>query len=161
MHFSAGAPQGPLSHPKQPPPSPIPPLLRVGGGWGGRGLPHHPRPARPPFPPFCAGASNVGHFSVWLAFAAVGRTDVAKQGFEENAAGEDRTPDLRIMRPTRCQLRYCRSWPQVAGLAAEDVEATPQGQLCADELGAQIPALGFEPRFLPRCFFRGSPQTKR
>ena len=25
------------------------------------------------------------------------------------AAGEDRTPDLRIMRPTRCQLRYCRS----------------------------------------------------
>ena len=26
-----------------------------------------------------------------------------------NAAGEDRTPDLRIMRPTRCQLRYCRS----------------------------------------------------
>ena len=24
------------------------------------------------------------------------------------AAGEDRTPDLRIMRPTRCQLRYCR-----------------------------------------------------
>ena len=26
----------------------------------------------------------------------------------QNAAGEDRTPDLRIMRPTRCQLRYCR-----------------------------------------------------
>ena len=26
----------------------------------------------------------------------------------ENAAGEDRTHDLRIMRPTRCQLRYCR-----------------------------------------------------
>ena len=26
-----------------------------------------------------------------------------------NAAGEDRTPDLRIMRPTRCQLRYCHS----------------------------------------------------
>ena len=25
------------------------------------------------------------------------------------AAGEDRTPDLRIMRPTRYQLRYCRS----------------------------------------------------
>ena len=25
-----------------------------------------------------------------------------------NAAGEERTPDLRIMRPTRCQLRYCR-----------------------------------------------------
>ena len=24
------------------------------------------------------------------------------------AAGEDRIPDLRIMRPTRCQLRYCR-----------------------------------------------------
>ena len=24
------------------------------------------------------------------------------------AAGEDRTHDLRIMRPTRCQLRYCR-----------------------------------------------------
>ena len=27
---------------------------------------------------------------------------------QENAAGEDRTHDLRIMRPTRCQLRYCR-----------------------------------------------------
>ena len=26
----------------------------------------------------------------------------------EVAAGEDRTPDLRIMRPTRCQLHYCR-----------------------------------------------------
>jgi hypothetical protein len=26
-----------------------------------------------------------------------------------NAAGEDRAHDLRIMRPTRCQLRYCRS----------------------------------------------------
>ena len=29
-------------------------------------------------------------------------------GLVQNAAGEDRTPDLRIMRPTRCQLRYCR-----------------------------------------------------
>ena len=27
----------------------------------------------------------------------------------ENAACEDRTHDLRIMRPTRYQLRYCRS----------------------------------------------------
>ena len=26
----------------------------------------------------------------------------------ENAASEDRTHDLRIMRPTRCQLRYRR-----------------------------------------------------
>ena len=26
------------------------------------------------------------------------------------AAGEDRAHDLRIMRPTRYQLRYCRSW---------------------------------------------------
>ena len=31
-------------------------------------------------------------------------------GLMQNAAGEDRTPDLRIMRPTRCQLRYCRMW---------------------------------------------------
>ena len=31
------------------------------------------------------------------------------QGLRRNsAAGEDRTPDLRIMRPTRCQLGYCR-----------------------------------------------------
>ena len=29
----------------------------------------------------------------------------------ENAAGEDRTHDLRIMRPTRYQLRYCRLHP--------------------------------------------------
>ena len=29
-------------------------------------------------------------------------------GLVQNAAGEDRTPDLRIMRPTRCQLRYRR-----------------------------------------------------
>ena len=27
-----------------------------------------------------------------------------------HAAGEDRSHDLRTMRPTRCQLRYCRSW---------------------------------------------------
>ena len=27
-----------------------------------------------------------------------------------HAAGEDRAHDLRIMRPTRFQLRYCRSW---------------------------------------------------
>ena len=27
----------------------------------------------------------------------------------KDAAGEDRTHDLRIMRPTRCQLRYCRA----------------------------------------------------
>ena len=31
------------------------------------------------------------------------------QGDYNTAAGEDRTPDLRIMRPTRYQLRYCRS----------------------------------------------------
>ena len=28
-----------------------------------------------------------------------------------NAASEDRTHDLRIMRPARCQLRYRRVWP--------------------------------------------------
>ena len=28
----------------------------------------------------------------------------------ENAASEDRTHDLRIMRPTRYQLRYRRRW---------------------------------------------------
>ena len=37
--------------------------------------------------------------------SAVTHAVLAKQ----DAAGEDRTPDLRIMRPTRCQLRYCRS----------------------------------------------------
>ena len=87
--------------------------------------------------------------------AAVHGTDAAKQGFQENAAGEDRTPDLRIMRPTRCQLRYCRSWRQegrcCAGAHGFDLEPfSGQRQLCADERGAQIPALGFEPRFLPR-----------
>ena len=47
------------------------------------------------------------HFSFGLfGFCMVwfGRLVVVVQ----NAAGEDRTPDLRIMRPTRCQLRYCR-----------------------------------------------------
>ena len=34
---------------------------------------------------------------------------VRTPSFDDNAAGEDRTHDLRIMRPTRCQLRYCRS----------------------------------------------------
>ena len=29
----------------------------------------------------------------------------------KRAAGEDQTPDLRIMRLTRCQLRYCRLRP--------------------------------------------------
>ena len=32
----------------------------------------------------------------------------AARGSNENAASEDRTHDLRIMRPTRYQLRYCR-----------------------------------------------------
>ena len=31
-------------------------------------------------------------------------------GRKGTAAGEDRAHDLRIMRPTRYQLRYCRSW---------------------------------------------------
>ena len=29
---------------------------------------------------------------------------------QQHVAGEDRAHDLRIMRPTRFQLRYCRSW---------------------------------------------------
>ena len=39
----------------------------------------------------------------WVSPPAL-RIPIAK-----HAAGEDRTPDLRIMRPTRYQLRYCRS----------------------------------------------------
>ena len=37
---------------------------------------------------------------------------------KQTAAGEDRTPDLRIMRPTRCQLRYCRLASEVASASA-------------------------------------------
>ena len=32
-------------------------------------------------------------------------------------AGEDRTHDLRIMRPTRCQLRYCHCASMTTGKA--------------------------------------------
>ena len=40
---------------------------------------------------------------------------VAPPGGMQIAAGEDRTPDLRIMKPTRCQLRCCRMfWFTVA-----------------------------------------------
>ena len=45
-------------------------------------------------------------------FSLISRHDVLQQplhrAFNQIAAGEDRTPDLRIMRPTRYQLRYCR-----------------------------------------------------
>ena len=40
-------------------------------------------------------------------FSVPGRSWAVRQP-QHNAAGEDRIPDLRIMRPTRCQLRYCR-----------------------------------------------------
>ena len=42
--------------------------------------------------------------------ADLGLGVVAPPGGMQIAAGEDRTPDLRIMRPTRCQLRYCRMY---------------------------------------------------
>ena len=40
-------------------------------------------------------------------FSVPGRSWAVRQP-QHNAAGEDRTPDLRIMRPTRCELRHCR-----------------------------------------------------
>ena len=45
----------------------------------------------------------------------------------KHAAGEDRTPDLRIMRPTRCQLRYCRLCKQCCVIkhTAEDHATCP------------------------------------
>jgi hypothetical protein len=67
---------------------------------------------------FCAqsGVCVSGLLVVALSVALVARL-VADLGFGrvtaisggmQIAAGEDRTPDLRIMRPTRYQLRYCR-----------------------------------------------------
>ncbi len=37
---------------------------------------------------------------------------------KQTVAGEDRTPNLRIMRPTRCQLRYWRLASEVASASA-------------------------------------------
>ena len=44
----------------------------------------------------------------------------------ENAASEDRTHDLRIMRPTRCQLRYSRleMYPTLQEVCTEPVAET-------------------------------------
>ena len=93
MHFSAGAPQGPLSHPKQPPPSPIPPLLRVGGGWGGRGLPHHPRPAPPSSPLFRPGPRKMHNFLVRRRFFAYFWGAVCAAMLQQRLRGlMDRTP---------------------------------------------------------------------
>ena len=51
--------------------------------------------------------------------ADLGLGVVAPPGGMQIAAGEDRTPVLRIMRPTRCQLRYCRMyWFTVALLVS-------------------------------------------
>ena len=49
----------------------------------------------------------------WKHRCAISRFSVPGRSWavrwpQHNAAGEDRTPDLRIMKPTRCQLRYCR-----------------------------------------------------
>ena len=49
------------------------------------------------------------------------------------AAGEDRAHDLRIMRPPRYQLRYCRSCYAPGNLNARPATAGP---LWAKPLGA-------------------------
>ena len=67
-------------------------------------------------PPDRAKRGNVSRFvglggcsetCVWQVSAGR-RVDWGCPQENDDAAGEDRTPDLRIMRPTRCQLRYCR-----------------------------------------------------
>jgi hypothetical protein len=73
----------------------------VGGGFGGEllllELISEPPSLAHPAVHFSFGLFGV--CVVWFGLLA---------GAVQNAAGEDRTPDLRIMRPTRCQLRYCR-----------------------------------------------------
>ena len=75
--------------------------------------------------------------SDWVLHSHRAMHDATKQ-FCKNAASEDRTHDLRIMRPTRCQLRYRRHamrhlrvttlyfrCPGLAGPAAQQVPRLP------------------------------------
>ena len=87
---------------------------------GPRRLPVEPAGAAPvsgmdPWPPATAalaGAPKAHPTSQRLAARAqleFGRAS-SLAAATRTAAGEDRTHDLGIMRPTRYQLRYCRSW---------------------------------------------------
>ena len=55
--------------------------------------------------------------SMLNATGAIQSHAMPKGASGKHAAGEDRTPDLRIMRPTRCQLRYCRLCKQCVAIA--------------------------------------------
>ena len=76
---------------------------------------------------------------------------------KENAVSEDRTHDLRIMRPTRCQLRYHRSVTiQVAAFFR--TERWLRGCACQQKVASSIPQCcrgvrAFFPGFR-RCRFR-------
>ena len=73
----------------------------VGGGFGGEQL----------LLELISGPTSPAHPAIQFSFGLFGFCVVwfgLLVGVVQNAAGEDRTPDLRIMRPTRCKLRYCR-----------------------------------------------------
>ena len=71
-----------------------------------------------------------------------------------SAAGEDRAHDLRIMRPTRCQLRYCRSWNGSSAWAYRaSYSGTPVGHGRAVSLPAVLAALGGRVRFTDGLLF--------
>ena len=68
--------------------------------------------------------------------------------WSKNAAGEDRTHDLRIMRPTRCQLRYCRhanmtKWKRCS-LGPVALNPDPRYLDCAQPLRAYFSVKGFD-----------------
>ena len=61
------------------------------------------------------------------------------------AAGEDRTHDLRIMRPTRCQLRYCRLEYFQTSTAAPIPKLKHEARSRYSSWAYQMTAVGFEP----------------
>ena len=79
------------------------------------------------------------HFSFGLFVFCVGWFGLLV-GVVQNAAGEDRTPDLRIMRPTRCQLRYCRMCLHWGWFPAGFLHA-----FCGSCAGLRLPAVSTKP----------------
>ena len=76
-------------------------IVQVGGGWAG------PRDWVDGLDPGTGLPLLFFSFPVFKAFCAT---------VAHIAVSEDRTRDLRIMRPTRCQLRYHRSESRAAGV---------------------------------------------
>ena len=74
------------------------------------------------------------------------------------AAGEDRTHDLRIMRPTRYHLRYCRGYQSLrAALLQKERRSEPQPTFARGHAGSR--RLPVEPAGRCACQWHGAVAT--